>query len=210
MGPLQITTRGIIELLTREGARWAYKSSVCKVYDGIKLCDVSVRRSQSEQHCRHLVAALDLIKQGVPRHFRRIQRYCDYISNCPLAGNALGCYNRALRVCCIDMTKLDFESNEEREILYLCSVLVHEATHGRIHAHSIRYTKENRLRIERLCHHEEVRFLKAVGAPLGFGEFDDSPWQQEWAKKWPQIVKEVSERYALDLAASRKNVGNRR
>jgi hypothetical protein len=45
------------------------------------------------------------------------------------------------------------------------ATLVHESTHGAIYSRYIGNTRGNRLRIERLCYAEQLRFLKRLDTP---------------------------------------------
>lgn len=62
---------------------------------------------------------------------------------------------------------LQRKSVEDTRISVLASMLVHEATHGRIYRRGVAYIPRLRSRIERLCLRNEVWFLRRVqGAEL--------------------------------------------
>ena len=133
-----------------------------------------------------ILAALRLVKDLDPRRFRRIQQYIKWIVNVLLPyGGAEYAYS--MRTCKIDFEKSVWEPYANYAPALCARVLIHEATHGVVNAHGIRYSKQLRSRIERLCVREEQRFLLLVAksqpdvAKVVWDDFDESRWHRRWS-----------------------------
>jgi hypothetical protein len=74
-------------------------------------------------------------------------------------------------------------------------MLVHEATHGVVAARGIHYERALWSRIERLCVHEENRFVKRLrnqgfdGAEQLEREFDERRWEFSWTATRGQRIR---------------------
>ena len=173
--------------------KFGYNKNLMHIYQGIRICDVDdfdpLRR---EQNRKHFVQALEIIKQGDPRRFRRVQRRLAYIVNGVCLGGAE--YNHPLKVCYVDLKRFDFTSDEKGYVLQLARALVHEATHGEVEAHGITYNKSNRLRVERLCYQEEMRFLALVMPEANHETFDKNWWEDNWELSSWQRARKIIER----------------
>ena len=144
---------------------------------------------------RHFVPwtffAIKLVEQYDERRFRRIQRYIDFIVNteCDSPAN----YSSVTRACKVDMRVFPYHERSPWYRILYAGILVHEATHGWIAARGIPYSEQYRLRIERLCHLEERRFLTKI-----------DPW---WAENAPRInekwLKEYWRRWTRERRSER-------
>jgi hypothetical protein len=157
-----------------------------------------------------VLEALRLIKDLDPRRFRRIQRHIKWIVNMLLPyGGAQYAYS--MRTCKIDFEKSVWDAYSDFRPALCACLLVHEATHGLIHAWNIPYSSQLRSRIERLCVTEEQRFLSHVGAvrpdvaEAMWHDFDESQWHRHWNDSiWRNFLAFVS-RLARDSRAHRTN-----
>jgi hypothetical protein len=123
------------------------------------------------------IHALKLVEYFDPPRFRRVQKYLRYIVNTNLISSAT--YNGFLHACSVDLHHFPFEDDSDWYRIMYASTFVHEATHGVIEARGIPYTRCSAIRIERLCHEEERRFLGNVDPwwAENLGELDE-----EWVK----------------------------
>ena len=144
--------------------------------------------------------ALQLIKTHDPRRFRCLQRELTYIVNGILP--TYGKYIRQTRSCEIDFDKYKVRRGMEHYdwyLAYYASVIVHEATHGRLHSLGIPYNKHTRSRIERLCHCEQKRFARHLPPVYDYttliSEFNEADWHPSWNTTFRQklewIVKQI-------------------
>jgi hypothetical protein len=125
---------------------------------GIGLVDSSRSPQTRPAFLARTTEALDLLKRVDPRRLRRVRSQLKCIIHTELPF-AYATYDKHLGSCCVDFTRLDFNRNPKIMIWGYAAILVHEATHGAIHAHGIRYSRKMRERIERLCDAEAARFL---------------------------------------------------
>lgn len=171
--------------------KWGYDNTLLQVYEGIKICELAnSSSSEKKQHLGYIIQALDLIKTHDTRRFRRIQNRIQYIVNRLCLGS--GEYRYWLKACIVDLTKFDFEVNEPHYIVQLACTLIHEATHGEIDARNITYNKQSFLRIERICHHEEQRFLARIKHEADDYDFDKTWWEDYWQlNSWQRIAKVI-------------------
>lgn len=139
--------------------RWTALGS----YRGIDICSVTFSQIPGSQFLEQTLEALHLVERVDPRRFRRVQRHIRFVVHTELASGA--CYNRLGRVCMVDFSRYDFAKDHDWYLHSYASTLVHEATHGEVYSRYVTYSKHNRLRIEKLCHTEERRFLRALDTP---------------------------------------------
>lgn len=151
--------------------RWGYGHYLMQTHEGIDLCDVA-GAGKDKQFVVYTVRALELIKSSDPRRFRRLQRHFECIVNLRLLTAAS--YDKRLRICELDFSRFYCTEDAESAILYLAAALVHEATHGAVCSRKISHDKKRRLRIERLCHREEARFIHRINPEVDLGAFDEA------------------------------------
>lgn len=162
--------------------RLLQSSEVARV-DGIVVADLS-ENSTRFRDC--VLAALERVKSWDPLRYRRIQRRLSWIVNRRLTELGMAEYHHETRSCEIDFDERQYETDPEACVALLGSTLVHEATHGTIRTHGIRYTPELRSRIERLCVAEENRFLDHLAESQSdlarriHYDFDESRWYSAW------------------------------
>src|SRR5262249_5862184 len=94
------------------------------------------------------------------------------------------------RMCEVDYNRYDFATNHDWYLRCYASTLVHEATHGEIFSRYVIGSVRNRLRIEKLCHSEERRFLRRLDTPDRLwseqiaGEFDEQYYSRYYSAGW--------------------------
>ena len=164
--------------------RWGFKKSLLKTFDGIKICDLaSAGESEEQFFCSYVIKALKFIKEHDPKRYRRVQRHLAYIVNCRVL--ASGNYSHSLRECDLNFSSfkwLKAEWEEEWKVFELARLIIHEATHGVMCVRNIPYDKKYRLRVERICHQEEVRFARRARPDYDMREYDEN-WHQEYYRK---------------------------
>jgi len=138
---------------------------------------IGTDEDKSELVLEKVEAALRLIKTRDPRRYDRLRRDLSRIWVRLLAG-ARGSFNASLSACELDAR---FVLAEERKPVELASVIVHEATHARIHRAGIRYRAELRHRIEAACFREEAAFARTV---------PDGESVRERAERWLKAPQE--------------------
>ena len=141
--------------------------------------------------------ALEMIQHYDPRRFRVIEREVRLIVNQSLASGAS--YDRSIRQCKIDFARYWVDADGsfwdpkaegyEWYLARYASTLVHEATHGRLDSLHFAYTKDTRLRIERICVSEQRRFLAHLPQDRYDFEalipaFDPQKWEVHWRLGW--------------------------
>jgi hypothetical protein len=157
-----------------------YAHTHARTYAGIQIVDappVYADRRFANVTCE----ALALVRRYDPRRFRMIQKHVRFIVHRRLP-YALASYNAHLSACAVDFQRLNFtlEKRQERpreydrQLVLYAATIIHEATHGRVEAHGIRYTGPFRLRIEEICTNEERRFLSRLPGKYQVAE-DDLP-----------------------------------
>lgn len=185
------------QLIMAAFLRRGMNQSVLESVDGIKIVDTSLRRNIDQRFHVDTVAALQLIKSVDSRRYRRLQREIDFIVNGE--GFHFVSYNRPVKMCDVDYNQFDFSKHPEWYLWWYATALVHEATHGTIHANHIHYTPKLRARIERLCVTEAGRFATRadtadrVWSHTLVGEFDEKKWHKSWyATRWQRIKQLLS------------------
>ena len=110
-------------------------------------------------------SALDLIEQNDKMRFARVTQEIHLLLNMPLFTYAQ--YSRPFKVCTIDLRGFPIAQDKEMAVVFLASVIIHEATHGVLHRRRILHSGRNFDRVEKLCLNEERRFGKRLGLDLG-------------------------------------------
>ena len=170
-------------------AAWALRSLPQVTYKNIILADVNHDEADDQEFLSRTKEALDLIERVDPRRFRRVQNEIKYIVNAELIST--GQYWRENKVCPVDFGRFRLWPNQDWALHFYAGLLVHEATHGRLHARGISYTQATRERIERLCEMEARRFLgraRPEWAEQMFGRFNPSDWSLAWyGSRWRRL-----------------------
>ena len=135
--------------------RAAVTVSPCVELEGFVIVDL--RFGQSDESALDRVAnAIRLVKVTDPKRARRIRRDIQRIVIMDL-GEAGGSYISEIDACALDPHQV-----QERPIEATALIIVHEATHARIHKAGIKYTPRMRDRIEKLCVNEEIAFARRL------------------------------------------------
>ncbi len=188
---------------------WILNKNITGSYRGILFSDSMSDDRHSAEFVAHTTRALQLIEQVDPRRFFYTQREILYIVNDPLL--TVGAYHGASRCCSIDF--LRYRSSLEQSapdyewyIASYASVIVHEATHGRIYRFGIPYNSKTWERVERLCHKEQKRFTAHIESEnynfksMG-GEFDPIAWRNSRRmSRFQQIKKRLSRMREIEAA----------
>jgi hypothetical protein len=172
-------------------------------FDGIILSDMRTDDEGKSLFAETLLASLRLLKDVDPRRFRRVQRHITWVTSRTLP-NGGASYHYSTRTCYIDFEEPDAVRDRDHVTGWHACVLVHEATHGVIRSRGILYTPEWRERIERLCVHEEQRFVRRLAtinpdlAAELREEFDPRNWHWSWTatpfQKLCSVFKRLSKR----------------
>lgn len=144
--------------------RWAVEDGVVVEHRGIKLSQMIFSKSNPGEFVYWTKLALDLVEAADPRRMARIQRELDYIVDTELpklAGFVPG------RICEVDFVRCKIDELPEWRLPMYAALLIHEATHGHLIARGVTSTRQNRLRIEKICRAEENRFLSRIESPWG-------------------------------------------
>jgi hypothetical protein len=134
--------------------------------------------TEDERPVRLVREALSLIQELDPRRFKRVERGISWIlCGGPLRGRAH--YRWMTKTCAVDLSNLNSEFPEGFQIKELACLIVHESTHGRLHALYILQTRSNNLRVERLCIAESQRFARRFESEFNWegyllGSFPDN------------------------------------
>ncbi|MGO1077775.1 hypothetical protein [Inquilinus sp. CA228] len=100
--------------------------------------------------------ALQLIKTHDPYRYRRVLNELDRVW-VHLLPNGAAHFVPELRRCVIDPRLIVSSSSE-----FIASVIVHEATHGRLMRYRVGYSEEIRRRVEILCMRQEQAFARRI------------------------------------------------
>ena len=130
----------------------------------------------------------------------RLQRELTFIVNGVL--QTAGKYIRGTHACEIDFDKFKARRGMEHYdwyLAYYASVLVHEATHGRLYSLGIPYNTYTRSRCERLCRCEQKRFAQHLPQVYDYTtlipDFNEADWQPYWnttfRQSWKWFVKQT-------------------
>ena len=139
---------------------WVAHKTIVVTYKGINLCSTSNYHWATDEFIEKSREALDLIEKMDFRRFGRIQKYITYIKPAICRGTAS--YVHLSKGCLVDWRKLDFKQHPHASLVQYSALLIHEATHGYVQSRGILYRGKFRLRIEKFCHHEEIRFIKRL------------------------------------------------
>ena len=77
-------------------------------------------------------------------------------------------------------------------VFMLACILIHESTHGAVSMQNATYDKNFFLRIERLCHNEEVCFARRVRPDLEIVSFDESWYAAYYSTSlWRYVINTI-------------------
>ena len=167
--------------------KWLTYRRVENWYGKIALLDSNEDDADDETFFDFTKEALDLIQCHDPQRFRIIEREIRCIVNREYI--AAASYDRPLRACRIDFGRFPIRNQDEHHEWYLAlyaTMLVHEATHGRLLSLYFPYTKATRVRVERICNSEERRFARRLTSErYNFSKdlvpaFSESNWDYDW------------------------------
>lgn len=147
-------------------------------HQGIRISNMTL--GDQAQFVHQTIRCLDLIREASPRHFLRVQRHVGVIANSTIVADA---HNRRFnRRVSVNFNKIWIESKAEACLRGYAMLLVHEATHGYLHALRFLYSKSTQSRIERICVNEGNRFLLHLGSQWAHlrQEFNQSDWDFPW------------------------------
>lgn len=114
--------------------------------------------SDPEPILRRVEEALRLIKTYDRIRYDRLSRDLKGVWIRPIPG-ALGTFNAALCACELDRR---FILDDDSPAELIAAVIVHEATHARIHHCGIESNEKVRSRIETICLHRELAFAAKI------------------------------------------------
>jgi hypothetical protein len=143
-------------------------------HHGIVIAHIGPEREIDPLFVPKTKEALDFLKATDARRFRRVQQFIKAIVFSHRGGAS---YNAVLQKCNVGFAHFHFEQDEPHKVPWYATTLVHEATHGALHAREIPYNRRTRMRCERLCTMEEWRFVQRFA--------DDSfDWKSLVWRKW--------------------------
>jgi hypothetical protein len=110
-----------------------------------------------------LDAALSLLRQYVPHHYRRLRR--DFSGFLIERRAYRGAFLVATRTCLVELT---FVVNRSFSLAQIAATILHEAMHARLYACGIAVTRDQSHRQERFCRRAELEFGALVpdGEPV--------------------------------------------
>lgn len=163
-------------------------------FDGFLIVDSFWNNPNAIAFFKYIKAALRLIRSQDQRRFRTVQREIKTIINVFKLG-PIGNYLAPIRACALDFCYFPLPQNSDQREIYVvfwASVIVHEATHGRLMSLNIPYNKLTRSRVERICCNETRHFVLRVESlkPEWYGladelapKFDQARWEEYWNSK---------------------------
>jgi len=165
-------------------------SFVCDL-EGIKIADLVEDEKSFEES---ITSSLLRIKELDPRRFITVKKEIRWLMNSNQVPKYGGQYRRRNRVCLLNYSA--YSEDDKLVSLFFAGLVVHEATHGLLDSKGFRYTKENRVQIERICTAEENRFYKRAENvyPEYEGmlarDFTPEDWHSDWnTPKWTYVFR---------------------
>jgi hypothetical protein len=160
--------------------------------------------------------ALYWLEKYDTRRFRRLQKHLRGIVHDTMEDYAS--YNGRTQECEVNFFAItpNWETvapdHYEWYLTRYASTIVHEATHGYLESLGFAYTPENREQIERICHSEQMRFIRRVrseyydyAADMVY-PFDASRWHEDWnMTRWQYARKLWGKLWAKDENSSQCN-----
>jgi hypothetical protein len=162
--------------------------SVVGRYGGIRL--VALVSKDAVLFKRVTLDALAWIETHDRRRFQRIQKHLRGIVNNPTEDYAS--YDSCSQDCDVNFARFAPNWRElepadyEWYLTRYSSTIVHEATHGYLRSLGFDYGPGNREQVERICHSEQIRFIKRVESEY-YDYAVDMPWPFDptlWHDSW--------------------------
>jgi len=139
--------------------QWFLRTRNVGAIEGVVLIDYY----KNTLHFRETFAsALEGLRHTDPRRYERVRLYIRYIMNFPIGYSGAG-YIQHLKAFATSFQPPPSEAAVRKSAIWYASMLVHEATHGLLHARNIPFNSRSRERVEQLCSKEEHRFLDRAG-----------------------------------------------
>jgi hypothetical protein len=147
----------------------------------------------SEDVFARLDAALGLVEQYQPWHFRRLRR--DFARIVVRRFPCRGAYFPESRTCLVELT---FTVNPSFTPAQVAATILHEAMHARLANAGVRYDPSAAAKHERFCRRAEVEFGTLVpgGAPIverALASLDSSDEEVAPAIDWELAARRVAE-----------------
>ena len=142
--------RGLRYWTLRAVWAWTYRVES----DGIEVGILWPDENDRNLHIPKVIAALNLIRQLEPYRYPRLRREVISVNLLGFRFHLLGEWFDPLRMI---LLAPDWVQAPERKASEIAGVIIHEATHARLHRFG--YGEAIRARIERRCHYEEWRFV---------------------------------------------------
>lgn len=143
--------------MTKPGLADRFALWLCnsRVTDGLW---IGATGADAEPSRQRVEAALRLIDQCAPLHYRRVKNDLTRIW-VTLVAHGAGCYLHSLNACLLDERIV---ASEDTTLEWIASTIIHEATHARLEKRGIRYDEAVRHRIERICARRELDFARRL------------------------------------------------
>jgi hypothetical protein len=175
----------IIDRVTRR----IFKADLICTIDGIF---ISSLRENNDGFAEIIGSALDMIRNHDPKRYERVKSEIDWIVNSSIPPKYGGMYQRSAKSCVINFE--NYSDDIKLVSAFYAGIVIHEATHGFIETKGFKYSRGNRLQIERICCSENNRFYKRIEslfpeyAGLLTMEFEPSDWDYSWeTPRWKQL-----------------------
>jgi hypothetical protein len=123
------------------------------------------REEVGDEFFRTIHAALDFLQEHDRIRFARVLKEIKVIMDMPTPGGAA--YRRIGKMCFVDLRLYPLSSHWEESVILVARDIVHEATHGVLYSRKIIQTRRNHVRVEEVCHRQEMRFGQRIGVQLG-------------------------------------------
>ena len=181
----------------------------CQTEKRGKIRIITLSEDREKRFATVTCAALALVEKHDAARYARLQKELRWITDDHTPVGAAS-YDRNVRECKVnfdnprfDWAKLPSPQFAEHYDWYLAdyaALLVHEATHGYLFSRGFPYTKETRLRCERICvaaanrflarlPHDKYNFACDLARP-----FDASEWDYSWNTPRSQQLKDLYHR----------------
>jgi hypothetical protein len=153
---------------------------------GIRVIDANQEHQDDGRFFGVIHESLDLLQRRDPVRFRRVCRFINTIVNEEALATAQYC--ATIRTAVLDFARMELLCPERAPLsVFVAATLVHESTHGLVRARGIH--RRRCIRVERLCHREESRFLGRFDRKLQErheGLFNPNNWHTVWKMSFLQ------------------------
>lgn len=117
------------------------------------MSDTYLDPDEAESGFQKVAAALELIAMHSPGAYRHVRQSVKQIVIAGRRSSFCGLYLYDLEWC---LLARDWIRDDVATAPVIAMTIVHEATHGRLHRLGIQTTRENHIRVERLCVKAEI------------------------------------------------------